>query len=413
MKKIAFLLLFVWSCKTSEVEKPGYIDENLGIEYKSGVVMVEEPFAEVEEVSENRFLIRKSYFPNAPKVGEIVVVPGKIMHKVKSVSSNGDRFEMVLEPAKVNEVIQNAHFDYTFSPEWSNAISLRVDGQELLAKGQRIGNDTLKFKFSASGIDYEMGISPEKGGQGKIKTCRFIFKASKGGSTSMVAEGHATLPDQRVLIYMEDGKLKNFKLENEGMTGNVELKMATAGDKPGEHNFSLPKLALSIPLLPMLPTPLGPLPNPIPMSVDVGVQFTSKVTLPDPMSSATGTSKIAYSADGGFTYEGSDVQTHGELGQADFQSGTFDSAAGFGMPVDLQFGVAFPRISLNIAYQEVGYFYVGYLMGSSLEWGPLCKRGYSKVVVEGGYKLEAFGIGLVNERITFVEKDKRANSGCD
>lgn len=163
----------------------------------------------------------------------------------------------------------------------------------------------------------------------------------------------------------------------------------------------------------MLPTPLGPLPNPIPMSVDVGVQFTSKVTLPDPMSSATGTSKIAYSADGGFTYEGSDVQTHGELGQADFQSGTFDSAAGFGMPVDLQFGVAFPRISLNIAYQEVGYFYVGYLMGSSLEWGPLCKRGYSKVVVEGGYKLEAFGIGLVNERITFVEKDKRANSGCD
>lgn len=128
--------------------------------------MVEEPFAEVEEVSENRFLIRKSYFPNAPKVGEIVVVPGKIMHKVKSVSSNGDRFEMVLEPAKVNEVIQNAHFDYTFTPEWSNAISLRVDGQELLAKGQRIGKDTLKFKFSASGIDYEMGISPEKGGAG-------------------------------------------------------------------------------------------------------------------------------------------------------------------------------------------------------------------------------------------------------
>jgi hypothetical protein len=413
MKKIAFFLLFIWSCKTSEVEKPGYVDERLGIEYKSGVVMVEEPFAEVEEVSENKFLLRKSYFEASPKVGEIVVVPGKIMHKVRSISTVGDRYEMVLEPAKLNEVMENVQLDYTFSPEWTNAISLKVDGKELLAKGQRIGNDTLKFKFTVSGIDYEMGISPEKGSQGKIKTCRFIFGASKGGSTSMVAEGYVSLPEQKFLIYMENGKLKNFKLENEGMTGDVELKMVTAGGDPGAFSLKLPKLAITIPVLPMLPTPLGPVPNPIPMSIDVGVQFTSQMTLPDPMSSATGNSKMSFSADGGFTYEDSNVITQGDMNETNFKSGSFDSAAGFGMPVDLQFGLAFPRISLNIIYQEVGYVYVGYLIGSSMEWGPLCKRGYSKVILEGGYKLEALGVSLMNEKVTFVEKVKRANSGCD
>jgi hypothetical protein len=414
MKKIAILLVFIWSCKNTDVEKDRVFDENLGIEYKSGVIVVEDEFPEVEEVSESIFLVRKSYFTSTPKVGEIVVVPGKLMHKVKGLTSKGDRFEMDLEPAKLNEVIENAHFDLKYAPQWTDAVSIKVEGQEVLGKGMRMmQEDTLKFKLNVSGIDYEIGFSPERTFDGRIRTCRFMISASRQGSTQLVAAGHATLPEQHVIIFMEDGKLKNFKLDNDGLVGEVELKMVTAGEDEVSNALALPKIALSIPFLPMLPSPIGPIPNPIPMSVDVGVQFTTQITMPDRFGTATGSSKISYSAAGGFNYGGSDVKVNGDLKKADFLSGTFDSSAGWGMPVDLQFGVAFPRVSFNLLFQEVAYFYVGYLMGSSLDWGPLCKRGYSKVVVEGGYKLEVLGVQLTSEKISFVEKDKRVNSGCD
>jgi hypothetical protein len=128
--------------------------------------------------------------------------------------------------------------------------------------------------------------------------------------------------------------------------------------------------------------------------------------MPDVNSSAQASSSVSLSADGGFEYKGSSVSTSGSIGNDKFTDGKFDSAAFIGTPVDVQFGVAFPRIGLNIAEQEVAYIHTGFTSGSSLQWGPVCKKGYVKMVVEGGYELKVLGQTLAAEKKTFAEKSK-------
>ncbi len=414
MKKCLTFVLLIIGCKTSEVDKPSHHDDALGWDYKPGIVMVDEPFVPVKQLDDEgkAVAIDKSYLKTTPKVGEILVVPGKLMHRVKKISSSGSQYELEVEPAMVTEVLENAEMDFTASPEWSDAVSLKIEGQEMLSKGARLGVSPIEFNISLSGIDYKVLITPVKL-NGKIKTCNFKFQLSKGGSTSFEVEGEASLPEQKTRIFIENGKLVELKLKNEGITGNFAVRMATAGGEPGEHNLSLPKIALTFPI-PYIPTPLGvTIPNPIPMNIEVGVQFVSRIVVPDPQSSASASSTVSFTADGGFDYSGSDVQTHGNLNNSSIGGGIFDAAANFGMPIDLQFGVAFPRIAFNVISQEVAFLHVGYTTGSKLTWGPLCKSGYSKVVVEGGYKLSAFGQTLLEGKKIFKEMEKRADSGCD
>ena len=119
------------------------------------------------------------------------------------------------------------------------------------------------------------------------------------------------------------------------------------------------------------------------------------------------------SADAGFEYKGTTVSTSGSLGKEQITDGTFDSAANIGFPIDVQFGVAFPRVGLNIAGQELAYVHTGFTTGSSLNWGPLCKKGYVKMVVEGGYELKVLGQTLAEQKKVFVERQKEAKGdGC-
>ena len=69
-----------------------------------------------------------------------------------------------------------------------------------------------------------------------------------------------------------DGSLENFTSENKGISGTINLSLAATDGEPGETAEVLPNIALSFPIK-VLPTPFGPIPNPIPMSIDVGVQF--------------------------------------------------------------------------------------------------------------------------------------------
>lgn len=413
MKKLlSFLLLLLVSsaCKKNEVDKS---ENGISIEYKPGTVVIARALEEVL-VSANEstqiYTFRKSAFDQQPRVGEVILVPGEIMHKVKSLRSVGDHYEVEMEAAALTDVIENGTIAFEIEPEWGDASSLRIEGKEMLAKGARLSVQPIEFVMTVSGVDHKIFIEP-KMEAGRINSCTFRFQMSKGNSTSFEAVGTASLPRQKTLISIENGKLKEFRSENNGLDAEFKVHMATAGGSSGEHSLSLPKMALTFPIR-AIPTPVGLVPNPIPMSIEVGVQFVSQMTLPDALSSATAESSVSYSAQGGFEYKGADVASTGDLSRSDIRDGTFDSAAGFGMPVDLQFGIAFPRISFNIVSQEVAFMHVGYTTGSRLQWGPLCKSGYSKVVVEGGYKLAALGQTLFDEKKTFKEMEKRAGD-CD
>lgn len=413
MKKILsflFILLAI-GCKKANIEKN--IQPGLSIEYTSKTIVIdksgEEVIVSLDEESQI-YVMKKSAFDHQPKTGEIILITGEVMRKVKGVRTTGDNYEIETEDAVLTDVIENGTIAFEITPEWLDASSIRIDGKEMLRKGARLSVSPIEFNMSISGVDHKILIEPGVENE-KINACTFRFQMSKGNSTSFEAVGKATLPTQETMIYIEDGKLKEFKSRNKGLNADFKVHMATAGGNSGEHSLSLPKMAISIPIR-FIPTPAGLVPNPIPMSIDVGVQFVSQMTIPDEMSSAIAESSVNYSADGGFEYKDANVTSTGDLTKNEIKDGKFDAAANFGMPVDLQFGIAFPRISFNVISQEVAFVHVGYTTGSKLEWGPLCKSGYSKIVVEGGYELKALGQTLTSAKKIFKEMEKRADNDC-
>jgi hypothetical protein len=423
MKKSIILVLLVCflGCKKEKGSEPDDLGAPIAIEYHDKVVVLDQEDVIVFINEDDQiYTLKKGAFKNQPKVGEVILVPGEMMRKVKSVKTSGNNYVIETEDAALTEVIENGSFAFDIQPEWSDASSIMVDGKEMLtneltmsmsASRQVMAIKPIESSITSGGITHTIRITPTKE-NGRIISCNFKLMMSKGGSTSFVAEGNASLPSQSAEIVIKDGKLTKFNSNNKGIKADFKVTMATAGGKSGAHSLKLPKVAITIPIK-VIPTPAGPMPNPIPMSISVGMQFVSDITVVDQMSSATGKSSVNFDADAGFTFTGTDINTSGGLNSGDITEGTFDSAAGFGMPIDLQFGLAFPRVSLNIAGQEVAYVHIGYTTGSKLSWAPLCKRGYSKMLIEGGYALNVLGIKVLEGQKDIFERVKRAGDDCD
>jgi hypothetical protein len=124
--------------------------------------------------------------------------------------------------------------------------------------------------------------------------------------------------------------------------------------------------------------------------------------------SATASANYSYTGDTGFSYDGGDIVTVATINGHDFTDGQFDSASNFA-DVDAQFGLAFPRIGLAILNQEVAWLHTGFIIGSSITFGPICKAGYTKLVVEGGYEVKVLGVSLASDKATFAEREKRVS----
>lgn len=404
------ILIAIFSCSKDKDRNPddGGNGELVQIEYKSDAIVLDKNPDDVivsMDKESQIYTLKGSAFPKGkPKVGETILVPGQMLRKVKSVRESGDNFVIETNDAAVTEVIENGSLSFDFTPEWTEATSLKMAGKEMLTGGRNLSS-AIESEITIGGVTHKISVTP-KMVNGKINACTFVFEMTKNG-TKFTATGTATLPDQKSDIVIENGSLKTFKSQNNGIKADFRVEMATAGGDTGEHSFKLPSVVLSIPIR-VIPSPAGPIPNPIPMSIDVGLHFVSKMTIPDPMSSATGKTTVSFDANTGFEFKNTTVEAIGGFVNNSIPDGVFDAAANFGMPIDLQFGMGFPRVGLVIAGQEVAFVHVGFTTGSRLTWGPLCKSGYVKLVVEGGYSLSVFGKTIASGDQVFAETEKRA-----
>lgn len=414
---VLIILIFLFSASCGDkndiepTEEPGF-----DVEYTEETIFIEDENAIIaaDTVSQT-YTFKGSSFSKKPSAGEVILVSGQIMRKVSSVSEDGDNYKIKTTDAALTDVIKNGTISWDISPEWSEVSALKVDGMRVMNLEGQLRSGAIEHTISSGGVDHKIVINPELS-EGKINACSFTLQMAKkiaGKATvAFTAEGKVKLPKQKTSIRIKDGELQNFTANNEGITADMTLSLSAAGGTSGEHSLKLPGVALSIPIR-FIPTPGGPVPLPIPVSIDIGIQFVSQITIVDAKSSATASSKISMSADAGFEYKGTTVSTSGSLGKEQITDGTFDSAANIGFPIDVQFGVAFPRVGLNIAGQELAYVHTGFTTGSSLNWGPLCKKGYVKMVVEGGYELKVLGQTLAEQKKVFVERQKEAKGdGC-
>lgn len=385
------------------------------VDYVKGVNVIdqaaEDVIADVDEEGEV-YKLKKGAFDKDPKPGDVIVVSGEMMRKVKSVKSSGNTYVVDTEMVPLTEVVKNGTFAFDIEPEWSDATSMRINGVEMLNEGKRVGVEPIEFEYTLAHITYTLRITPQMV-NGKINHCEVQMVAfDSKNKSSYSATGTATLPRQKTNIVIKDGKLQDFSSDNDGLTASFEIKLASAGGESGITKLTLPDIAIKIPLR-VIPTPLGPVINPIPMDITVGMKLVTQARFPDPRSSATVSSSASYSANGGFKLNGPKINATGALADYAFKGGEFDSAANIGMPANLEFGIAFPRVSFNIAGQEVAFVHAGYTTGSNLYWNGFsaCKEGYSKVVVEGGYSLSILGQTLLEDTVNFIEERHDVDNG--
>jgi hypothetical protein len=420
---LMLLVVFAISCgddSNSPSNSTDYSDPKYEAEYSDQAVIIDENNTDAlikSDTANDVYMFDPNKLPRELQVGDVVVVSGELMKKVTKINNIGGNIEIEAEDAKLTDVITNGEITMDIQPEWEDVTGITIDGDEINVKNNDRTLTEISHSVTYGDITHNISIKPKTGADGKITSATFKFvmvkKSGSNATASFTAEGTVNLPKQQSSIVIKNSELQAFKSDNKGMYCDLELSLAAAGGKSGSHSFKLPEIALKIPIK-YIPTPSGPIPIPIPISIDVGIQFVTQLSIGSANASATASGKARISSEGGFEYKGSSVETKATIGDHDISDGEFDSAAGIGIPVDAQFGVAFPRVSLNIASQEVAYIHTGFTMGSTLTWGPLCKKGYVKLLVEGGYKLSVLGKELYNEKKTFAEKQKEAKGeGCE
>lgn len=412
---LVIIIAFAMSCSDDKASNPDSdkpISPGYNVEYKDNTVILKDDNNSLIrnlDTTSNTYTFDGSQFKEDPKVGEVILVEGKLLRKVVSSSSNGGDLVVETEDAALTDAIENGEIAWEVTPEWNNATELKFDGVTVMKLPPHF-TEAIEHTISFGGIDHKITIEP-KLVNGKINSCDFTFVMAKkiGGkaTAAFTAKGSVTLPSQSTSISIKGGKLDKFQSFNKGIKADLELSLSAAGSASGEHSLELPGIALSIPIR-FIPTPSGPIPLPIPVSIDIGIQFVTKMTVPDVASSATASAKCRLTADGNFEYTGTDISTAGKIGEDQITDGEFDAAANINIPIDVQFGIAFPRIGLNIAGQELAYVHTGFTTGSSLQWGPICKSGYVKMIVEGGYELKVLGQTLAKKNYVFAEKKREA-----
>ncbi|MEM9695712.1 MAG: hypothetical protein AAGA56_24430, partial [Myxococcota bacterium] len=217
----------------------------------------------------------------------------------------------------------------------------------------------------------------------------------------------------------EGGKLSDLQFKQEDLDIDIELSLQAAGAGLGKVELTLPEPAITLPIT------VGPLV----FTAKVGLKLIGAITIPGKASAQAyvkfkyrGDTELDYardvevgaSVDGAASGTGvkGKVSAKGDTKVIDIDTKPFDSASFIGVPVDAQFGIAVPRLSIGLfGTGIVPYMHVGFVAGSKLQWGPLCKSGYIKMVKEAGYDFSVLGVKLRSDKLFVSEKGWRSPKG--
>ncbi|MEM6787535.1 MAG: hypothetical protein AAF715_08445 [Myxococcota bacterium] len=362
--------------------------------------------------------------PRVPRVGQTMLVAGKALVRVKSVARQGRSLLVQTEPGNLAEVIQDGRFSFQTPVDLDAAritLDLPDEGRSFLAQTtvEKIDKTTLgskdgikKWSISRGDLTYEIVATPKKG---TLEVEAKVIK-KKGAKATLAYVAKATVNNLVVKgggAY-QGGKLSELKFKQEDLDVDVELSLQAAGSGLGKVDLTLPEPAITLPIT------VGPLV----FTAKVGLKLIGAITIPG-TASAQAYVKFKYRGDTELDYDdvemGVKVEGKTAAGKVTAKANTkvididtkpFDSAAMIGLPVDAQFGIAVPRLSIGLfGTGIVPYMHVGFVAGSRLKWGPLCKSGYIKMVKSAGYDFSVLGVKLRSDKLFVEEKGWRSPKG--
>jgi hypothetical protein len=339
--------------------------------------------------------------------GDVLLIEGLAVVHIESVQDIDGTTIVGTSPATLADAIKNGTVAWNAGigyEQLSQATALvRTPGAADALEANCVpsydpGESSVTFACTSGDYTMTLKVSSLNG------KAELLYQVSQkvGDNAKASFTGTGTLDnfDSTGRINFVDNALDSWSYDTDALSMVLRIELAAAGSGDSNINYKLPVPMLRIPV-PQLAI-LG-------VSIDISAQIIASLKVPAAAAaSATASANYSYTGDTGFTYDGGDIQTVATINGHDFTDGQFDSASNF-VDVDAQFGLAFPRIGLAILNQEVAWLHTGFIIGSSLTFGPICKAGYTKLVVEGGYGIEVLGVTLVSDKATFAEREKRVS----
>jgi hypothetical protein len=342
------------------------------------------------------------------EIGDVLLVEGLAVAFIESIEENGGTTIVGTSEATLADAIENGTID------WDVDI-----GYEQLSQAQVIVANTnvaascvpeynpgeSSVRFSCTSGDYTMTLKVSSvGGRAELQY-QVVKGVGDNATASFTGTGTLDRFNSTGQIHYVNGALDNWGYDSDALAMTLRIELAAAGSGDSGLNYELPVPMLKIPI-PQLAI-LG-------VTIDIGAQLIASLSVPAAVgASAIASANFSYTGDTGFSYDGGDVTTVASINGHDFTDGVIDPAAPIGVEVDAQFGVAFPRVGLGILNQEVAWLHTGFILGANLAWGPVCKSGYVRIVVEGGYEIKILGIPVASDKTTFAKRERRfPENGC-
>ncbi len=351
----------------------------------------------------------------------VLLIPGQALRRVTRAERAGTELVVDTEYAALTDAIEsgrigwNAHLSFDRAhavalideaghehplPSAAERASLATPGTRMLADSAGLVDPgVIAWSFKQGPMTYEFQVEPQ-GEQVSIKI-KAIKQQGPKANLAYTAVGTFKNVYAKADGTFADSQVKSLTYDQPELVGDVTLSIAAAGAGLGKIDFPFPGVMFKFVVM------VGP----VPITIGVGAKLIGSIVVPA-QASATAKSRFRYQSSSGFEYQGSDVEVKGNIGNLEFSPDPFDSAAMISVPVDAQWGVAFPRISVSVFDSLfVPYLHTGVVVGSSLKWGPVCKWGYVKYTSEVGYDFKVFGVTLKKDKVKIAEKQKRAPEG--
>lgn len=346
------------------------------------------------------------------KKGRVLIVPGRVLGKITSVSSSNGKTTVQTEFAALTDAFTDLKmgWDAELNVQKSNlAAFVMPDGRQFpLPKPVQYASNgvpfsgPMKWSLTDGKVTYKIKLDAQ---QTHIDTTvQVTRKLSNSGGMTFVGKLKVKPINVRGAGTIQDGKTTNIDMQQKGLGGELELSMAAAGGGKNELKKDLP-----MPLFKWI-VMVGP----IPVVITAKARIIGRVQLPN-KGSALASAKYSFGGEAGFKYDGSKVQVKANFPKKVIKASKEFTATGFiGQSADAQFGVAFPVLGMAM----FDSFFMpeltpGAQLGVNLSWGPVCQRGYLQFSVLASYDFKVLGVSLKQAKTTlFTERKDSKDKNC-
>jgi hypothetical protein len=335
--------------------------------------------------------------------GDILLLEGKALRKVRSVTESDGELQVETDFAELNEAFRNADINVSTTIDFTETVAekyaIEYDGKLLKPNVAKDGGG--EWSYELDNVTVEGTLETET----NSATISLLVTYDTGDvSGAMRVKSTIENVKNETAFRIEDHETKSFRFHNPGMKGSVEMEFIMAGGNSSETIWEPPMPAVIIPFT------IGP----VPVVFKMGTIYVYKLDLGADGTASYNTS-FSYDGDIGFQVEDSEFTPMLEGGIKNPSASEAEgNAAGFGGTVTGQFGVGLPRISFSMFGETV----VPYLMQEFYSLAsytfPTCTKLNSRYEVNTGIDMKLFGLAEFNvsSNLAEVELHTYESDGC-